>query len=37
MDEVLGGNNEDDLEEELAREEEDLKNDPVRRQHFNYN
>ena len=36
-DEVLEGDNKDDLEEELAKEEEDLKNDPVRRQHFNYN
>ncbi len=27
---------EDDLETELAKEEEDIQNDPVRRQHFNY-
>ena len=27
---------EDDLEEELSREERDINNDPVRRQHFNY-
>jgi hypothetical protein len=36
-DEAIDGENNEDLEEELAREEEDLKNDPVRRQHFNYN
>ena len=35
-DEVLEGGNNEDLEEELAKEEEDLKNDPVRKQHFNY-
>ena len=28
---------EDDLEEVLEREEEDIQNDPVRRQHFKYN
>ena len=35
-DEVLEGENEDDLKEEIDREEQDLRNDPVRRQHFNY-
>ena len=30
-------NNEDELENELQEETEDIKTDPVRRQHFNYN
>ena len=35
-DEVLGGENPDDIEDELAKDEADMENDPVRRQHFNY-
>ena len=35
-DEVLMEEELEDLEDELAKDEEDIQNDPVRRQHFNY-
>merc|ERR1712121_333001 len=33
---LYGEEVEDDIEEDLEAEEEDIQNDPVRRQHFNY-
>jgi hypothetical protein len=36
QDEMIEEDKEEDLEAELNKDEEDIKNDPVRRQHFNY-